>query len=99
MLPSFISDVKDKHPTFILASYGAECYCHSFPTFFLRATKYPVRAKKKLIINDLSGPIGPPRKKVSVESCYSIANLCPVMFHFNALNFNVYRSEEVISFF
>ena len=33
MLPPFISDAKDKHPTFILASYGAECYRHSFPTF------------------------------------------------------------------
>ena len=32
MLPPFISDAKDKHPTFILASYGAECYRHSFPT-------------------------------------------------------------------
>ena len=32
MLPPFISDAKDKHPTFILASYGAECYHHSFPT-------------------------------------------------------------------
>ena len=32
MLPPFISDTKDKHPTFILASYGAEYYHHSFPT-------------------------------------------------------------------
>ena len=32
MLPPFISDIKDKHPTFILASHGAECYRHSFPT-------------------------------------------------------------------
>ena len=32
MLPPFISDAKDKHPTFILASYGANCYRHSFPT-------------------------------------------------------------------
>ena len=32
MLSPFISDTKDKHPTFILASHGAECYRHSFPT-------------------------------------------------------------------
>ena len=32
MLPPFISDTKDKHPTFILASHGGECYRHSFPT-------------------------------------------------------------------
>ena len=32
MLPPFISDAEDKHPTCILASYGAECYRHSFPT-------------------------------------------------------------------
>ena len=32
MLPPFIFDAEDKHPTFILASYGAECYHHSFPT-------------------------------------------------------------------
>ena len=29
----------------------------------------------------------------------TIANLCPVMIHFNALNFNECRSEEVIRFF
>ena len=27
------------------------------------------------------------------------ANLCPIMIHFNALDFNVCRFEEVISFF
>ena len=32
MLPPLISDANDKHPTFILASYGAEYYRHSFPT-------------------------------------------------------------------
>ena len=32
MLPPFISDIKDKHPTFILASHETECYRHSFPT-------------------------------------------------------------------
>ena len=32
MLPPLISDAEDKHPTVILASYGAECYHHSFPT-------------------------------------------------------------------
>ena len=32
MLLPFISDAEDKHPTFILASYGAECCHHSFPT-------------------------------------------------------------------
>ena len=32
MLPWFISDRKSKHPTFILASYGAECYRNSFRT-------------------------------------------------------------------
>ena len=30
MLRSLISNRKSKHPTFILASYGAECYSHSF---------------------------------------------------------------------
>ena len=29
----------------------------------------------------------------------TIANLCPIMIHFNALDFNECRSEEVISFF
>ena len=114
MLPPFISDTKDKHPTFILASYGGECYRHSFPTLktntpifilashgaecyrhsfltlmtntrhlflasygaecyrhsfqtFFFATKFPVPGNKKLIINDFSGLIEPPRKKVSVE--------------------------------
>ena len=28
-----------------------------------------------------------------------IANLCPIMIHLNALDFNVCRSEEMISFF
>ena len=28
-----------------------------------------------------------------------IANLCPIVIHVNALDFNVCRSEEVISFF
>ena len=32
MLPPLISDAEDKHPTVILASYGAECYHNSFPT-------------------------------------------------------------------
>ena len=32
MLPPCISDtMKDKHPTWILALYGGECYRHSFP--------------------------------------------------------------------
>ena len=96
MLPPFISDTKDKHPTFILASYGGECYRHSFPTLktntrhiFLRhtesnvtaihfrlfflATKFPVRATKKLIFNDFSGPIEPPRKK---SQCGALPYLC-----------------------
>ena len=29
----------------------------------------------------------------------TIANVCPIMIHFNALDFNECRSEEVISFF
>ena len=33
MLPPFISAAKEKHPTLcVLASYGAECSRHSFPT-------------------------------------------------------------------
>ena len=40
MLPSFISNVKDKHPTFILASYGDECYRHSFPTLLKTNTRH-----------------------------------------------------------
>ena len=35
MLPWFISDRKRKHPTFVLASYGAECYRNSFPNVTL----------------------------------------------------------------
>ena len=39
-LQSFISDVNDKHPTFILASYGAECYCHSSWIFVTNVEKF-----------------------------------------------------------
>ena len=41
-------------------------------------------------------------KRKFLEMCLVrsiIANLCPIMIHCNALDFNVCRSEEVISFF
>ena len=37
-------------------------------------------------------------KMCLVRSIKIIANLCPIMIHFNDLDFNVCRSEEVISF-
>ena len=42
------------------------------------------------------------RKRKKFQMCLVrsiIANLCPIMTYFNALDFNVRRSEEVISFF
>ena len=56
--------------TFILASYGAECYRHSFQTFFFGPLNFLFGQLK--IDNDFSGPIGPPRKKVSVEACLTV---------------------------
>ena len=41
-------------------------------------------------------------KRSFLEMCLvrrTMANLCPIMIHFNALDFNECRSEEVISFF
>ena len=41
-------------------------------------------------------------KRLVFEMCLvrsTIANLCPIMNHFNALDFNECRSEEVIRFF
>ena len=41
-------------------------------------------------------------KRLFFEMCLvrsTLANLCPTMIHFNALDFNECRSEEVLSFF